>query len=64
MSESKDQSADGLHLTSSDAVRDSVYREDVDVSGVDRKSLMRRIDLHVIPWLALLYLLNFLDRCV
>ena len=30
--------------------------------GVDERRLMRRIDWHVVPWLALLYLLNFLDR--
>ena len=24
--------------------------------------LMRKIDWHVVPWLAVLYLLNFLDR--
>ncbi|KDQ63397.1 hypothetical protein JAAARDRAFT_121105 [Jaapia argillacea MUCL 33604] len=40
----------------------NVYREDVDTSGVDETKLMRRIDWHVVPWLALLYLLNFLDR--
>ncbi|KAF9455044.1 MFS general substrate transporter [Macrolepiota fuliginosa MF-IS2] len=39
-----------------------VYCPDVDTSGVDEKKLMRRVDWHVIPWLALLYLLNFLDR--
>ena len=40
----------------------SVYRPEVDTSGIDEKQLMRRIDWHVVPWLALLYLLNFLDR--
>ena len=40
----------------------NVYRPDVDTSSVDEKKLMRRIDWHVVPWLALLYLLNFLDR--
>ncbi|KAI0080273.1 MFS general substrate transporter [Panus rudis PR-1116 ss-1] len=39
-----------------------VYRPDVDTSSVDERRLMRRIDLHVVPWLAVLYLLNFLDR--
>ncbi|KAF8167777.1 major facilitator superfamily domain-containing protein [Crassisporium funariophilum] len=29
---------------------------------VNEKKLLRKIDLHVIPWLALLYLLSFLDR--
>lgn len=40
----------------------NVYRPEVDTSGIDEKKLMRRIDWHVVPWLALLYLLNFLDR--
>ena len=29
---------------------------------IDEKKLIKKIDLHIIPWLALLYLLNFLDR--
>ncbi|KAH8120224.1 MFS general substrate transporter [Phellopilus nigrolimitatus] len=33
-----------------------------DNSYVDEKKLLRKIDLYIIPWLALLYLLNFLDR--
>ncbi|CCL99558.1 uncharacterized protein FIBRA_01576 [Fibroporia radiculosa] len=39
-----------------------VYRPEVDTSGVDERRLLRRIDWHTVPWLALLYLLNFLDR--
>ncbi|KAJ3558531.1 hypothetical protein NM688_g873 [Phlebia brevispora] len=31
-------------------------------AAVDERKLLRRIDWHVVPWLALLYLLNFLDR--
>ncbi|THH06942.1 hypothetical protein EW145_g3739 [Phellinidium pouzarii] len=31
-------------------------------SSVIESKLMRKIDLYIIPWLALLYLLNFLDR--
>lgn len=31
-------------------------------TSVDERALLRKIDLHLIPWLALLYLLNFLDR--
>lgn len=41
---------------------EDVYRPDVDTSGIDERKLMRRIDWHVVPWLAVLYLLNFLDR--
>lgn len=29
---------------------------------IDERKLIRKIDLHIIPWLALVYLLNFLDR--
>ena len=40
------------------------YRVDtsLEASGIDEKKLVRKVDWHVIPWLALLYLLNFLDR--
>ena len=51
----------------------SVSEEKLDVStrvddvrpmhdDIDERKLMRKIDWHVVPWLALLYLLNFLDR--
>ncbi|KAA1468266.1 MFS general substrate transporter [Dentipellis sp. KUC8613] len=40
----------------------NVYRPEVDISGVDERKLMWKIDIRLIPWLALLYLLNFLDR--
>ncbi|KAG6840574.1 hypothetical protein C0991_005763 [Blastosporella zonata] len=40
----------------------ALYNADVDVSGVDEKKLLRKIDLALIPWLSLLYLLSFLDR--
>ena len=44
-----------------DGVKD-VYRPEVDTSGVDERKLMRKIDLRLIPFLALLYLMNSLDR--
>jgi hypothetical protein len=34
----------------------------LDVSQVDERKLVRKIDLHLIPWLSLLYLFSFLDR--
>lgn len=40
----------------------TLYRPDVDTNGVDAAKLMRKIDLRLLPWLALLYLMNFLDR--
>lgn len=39
-----------------------IFRPEVDTSSVNEAKLMRRIDLRVVPWLAVLYLLNFLDR--
>ena len=33
-----------------------------DTSGVDPKKVLLKMDLHLIPMLALLYLLSFLDR--
>ena len=39
-----------------------LYNADVDTSGVDERKLMRKIDMRLIPWLSLLYLLSFLDR--
>jgi hypothetical protein len=35
---------------------------DVDFSNVDEKATLRKMDLHLLPMLALLYLLSFLDR--
>ena len=34
----------------------------LDVSQLDERKLVRKIDLYLIPWLSLLYLLSFLDR--
>lgn len=39
-----------------------VYRPEVNTSGIDERRVLRKIDWHVVPWLAVLYLLNFLDR--
>lgn len=39
-----------------------VYLPEVDTSGIDERRVLRKIDWHVVPWLAVLYLLNFLDR--
>lgn len=43
---------------SSDAASD----EDIELDGINEKALIRRIDYRLVPWLALLYLLSFLDR--
>ncbi|KAF7799237.1 hypothetical protein EIP86_010469 [Pleurotus ostreatoroseus] len=36
--------------------------DDSVLESIDERKLLRKIDWHVVPWLALLYLLNFLDR--
>ena len=40
----------------------TVPSDDYALETVDERKLLRKIDWHVVPWLALLYLLNFLDR--
>lgn len=39
-----------------------IYNPDVDVSGVDERKLMRKVDIRLVPWLSFLFLLSFLDR--
>ncbi|KAI0067785.1 MFS general substrate transporter [Artomyces pyxidatus] len=39
-----------------------IYRPEIDIAGIDERKLLRKIDLRLVPWLALLYLMNFLDR--
>lgn len=39
-----------------------LHHPEIDTSEVDERKLMRKIDWHVVPWLGVLYLLNFLDR--
>ncbi|KIM68299.1 hypothetical protein SCLCIDRAFT_1017134 [Scleroderma citrinum Foug A] len=39
-----------------------LYNAHVDVSGVDERQLIRKVDMRTIPWLTLLYLFCFLDR--
>ncbi|KAJ7759162.1 MFS general substrate transporter [Mycena metata] len=39
-----------------------LYNAGIDTSGIDEAKLIRRVDLRLIPWFSLLYLLSFLDR--
>lgn len=39
-----------------------LYKPEVDTSKVDERTLLRKMDIRIVPWLGLLYLLNFLDR--
>lgn len=52
------------HIESSTnaATQVPTYHAEVDVSSIDEKKLLRKIDMRLIPWLSLLYLLSFLDR--
>ncbi|CAE6446279.1 unnamed protein product [Rhizoctonia solani] len=52
------------HIESSheSAAHVPVYQADIDTSGIDEKKLLRKVDMRLIPWLSLLYLLSFLDR--
>jgi hypothetical protein len=39
-----------------------LYCPEVDISTIDPHKLKRKIDVQLLPWLTLLYLMNFLDR--
>lgn len=52
--------ADG-HLNV-EKLKHEVYNAHMDVSGVDEKKLLRKLDWWLVPWLSFLYLLSFLDR--
>ena len=45
-----------------ETLKHKVYNAHVDVSGVDEKKLLRKLDWWLVPWLSFLYLLSFLDR--
>ena len=40
----------------------SLCRPEVDASAIDPVKLKRKIDFRLLPWLTLLYLMNYLDR--
>ncbi|OSX64376.1 hypothetical protein POSPLADRAFT_1054989 [Postia placenta MAD-698-R-SB12] len=40
----------------------NLYNAHIDVSGVDERKLIRKIDWRLVPWLSFLFLLSFLDR--
>jgi len=53
---------DGVAVVSATSSTDNLYCPSVDTKDIDEKKLLRKIDLHIVPWLSLLYLFNFLDR--
>ncbi|KAK0501593.1 MFS general substrate transporter [Armillaria luteobubalina] len=40
----------------------SLYNAHIDVTDVDERKLLRKLDIALVPWLSFLYLLSFLDR--
>jgi len=53
---------DGVAVVSATSSTENLYCPAVDTKDIDEKTLLRKIDLHIVPWLSLLYLFNFLDR--
>jgi hypothetical protein len=45
-------------------VEGNVRNHDLLLGGSEEKKLIRKLDLHIIPVVMILYLLSFLDRCV
>ena len=61
--EHNDSSEDGLSPAAKEGERTShVKAQQPASSDIDPKKVLRKMDLHLIPMLALLYLLSFLDR--
>ncbi|KAH7874115.1 MFS general substrate transporter [Lentinula edodes] len=62
-STSSDLEKDSIRINeNANATTTPLYNEHVDITGVDERKLLRKIDIALIPWLSLLYLLSFLDR--
>jgi hypothetical protein len=57
------EKGDVVHVEDGKAVPEGgLYNPHVDVSGIDERALMRKVDMRTVPWLSFLYLLCFLDR--
>ncbi|TDL26740.1 MFS general substrate transporter [Rickenella mellea] len=56
VSDEKRDTENQAHLTA------KLHDKELDISGIDERKLMRKLDLALIPWLSFLYLLSFLDR--
>ncbi|KAJ7105469.1 major facilitator superfamily domain-containing protein [Mycena crocata] len=65
MDDSKNSPTHSVHIVeekSSVEHAQPLYNNDVDTSAIDERKLLRKVDLRLIPWFAVLYLLSFLDR--
>ncbi|KAJ7504259.1 MFS general substrate transporter [Mycena galericulata] len=63
--DSKESPAHSVHVVeekSSVEPHHSLYNPGIDTSGIDERQLMRKVDVRLVPWFSLLYLLSFLDR--
>lgn len=55
-------SASDINEKLDDKLKVKTFNADLDVSDVDERKLLRKLDLALVPWLSFLYLLSFLDR--
>ncbi|KAF7308926.1 MFS domain-containing protein [Mycena kentingensis (nom. inval.)] len=61
--DTQDKASDEKRSSSeSEATSKDIYNPEVDISGIDEKKVLRKIDIALIPWFSCLYLLSFLDR--
>ncbi|OAX39610.1 MFS general substrate transporter [Rhizopogon vinicolor AM-OR11-026] len=62
-SHSLSEKGDVIHVENGKVAPNSqLYNPHIDVSGVDERALIRKVDWRTVPWLSFLYLLCFLDR--
>jgi hypothetical protein len=59
---SEKESGLSAELGDDQVMKTTLYNPHIDVSGIDERRLIRKVDWMLIPWMAVLYLLNFLDR--
>ena len=58
----KDEEPITVQLGDVPSLTPNLYRPQVDTSAINPYKLKRKIDFRLLPWLALLYLMNYLDR--
>ncbi|KAF8639035.1 hypothetical protein AX17_001759 [Amanita inopinata Kibby_2008] len=51
-----------IQIEDAQLTKAQLFNPHIDVSGVDERKLLRKIDFALVPWLSFLYLLSFLDR--
>ena len=51
-----------VDVEKAEKIESPVYNAHIDVSEVDERQLLRKLDWWLVPWLSFLYLLSFLDR--